>query len=182
MRSLLLVCVLSAPAAAGVLDLDLGVQATTTAWPDDHGGGAALGAGWWFKPWLGASFIGKEQYATVDDRFLGYYSVNVAGRQQLGAVRATATLGVVHQHEEPRAAVMEQPGLSIVGVADGIRHRFASRAGVQLALPVRDTKHGDMYLALDLDTTYFTDDDKGPRWMASAGVSFGFTYDFARTR
>jgi hypothetical protein len=179
MRPLLLVCALSAPAAAGVLDLDLGAQATTTAWRDDHGGGAALGVGWWFKPWLGASFIGKEQYATVDDRFLGYYSLNVAGRQPLGPLRATATLGVVHQHEEPRAAVMDQLGLSIVGVADGIRHRFASRAGVQLALPVRDTRHGDLYVALDLDGTWFTDSDKGPTWMASAGVSLGFTYDFA---
>jgi hypothetical protein len=182
MRSILLVTVLAAPASAGVLDLDVGVQATTTAWPDDHGGGAALSAGWWFRSWLGASFIGKEQYATIDDRFLSYYSVNAAARQPLGPLRATATLGLVHQHEEPRAAYMEQPGLSIVGVADGIRHRFASRAGVQLALPVRDTSHGDMYVALDLDGTLFTDTDKGPRWMASAGLSFGFTYDFARTK
>ncbi len=181
MRPLLLVCALSAPAAAGVLDLDLGAQATTTAWPDDHGGGATLGAGWWFKPWLGASFLGKEQYATVDDRFLGYYSVNVAGRQVLGPLRATGTLGVVHQHEEPRAAYMNQPGLSIVGVADGIRHRFASRAGLQLALPVHDTPHGDVYVALDVDGTWFTDNDKGPTWMASAGLSLGITYDFART-
>lgn len=180
MRTALLLCVLSAPATAGVLDLDFGLQATTTAWPDDHGGGAALGAAWWFTPHLGASFIGKEQYATVDDRLLGYYSVNIAGREQLGPVRATATLGGVHQHEEPRAAYMDQLLLSAAGVADGIRHRFAGRGGLQFALPVRDTQHGDMYVALDLDTTLFTDSDKGPTWMASAGLSFGFTYDFAR--
>jgi hypothetical protein len=176
----LLVCALAGPVAAGELDLDLGAQATTTAWPDDHGGGFALDAGWWFKPWLGASFIGKEQYAKVDDRFMSYFSVNVAGRQPLGPLRATATLGLVHQHEEPRAVVMEEPLLSIVGTADGIRHRFAGRAGVQLALPVRDTAHGDMYIALDLDGTRFTDTDKGPAWMANVGLSFGFTYDFAR--
>src|SRR6185295_13984265 len=95
-------------------------------------------------------------------------------------LRATATLGLVHQHEEPRAAEMAQPGLSLVGVADGIRHRFASRAGISLGLPLQQREHGDLYVSLDLDGTVFTDNDKGPRWMASAGVSLGFTYDFAR--
>lgn len=176
------VCLLLAAssARAGVLDIDVGAQATTTAWPDDHGGGASLAAGWWFRPWLGATALFKEQYATVDDRYLSYYSVNAGARQELGALRATATLGLVHQHEEPRAAVMAQPGLSVVGVADGIRHRFASRAGISLALPVQQRAHGDLYVALDLDGTLFGDTDKGPRWMASAGVSLGFTYDFAR--
>src|SRR5205823_179537 len=122
----LLVLAATSSAHAGVLDLDLGAQATTTAWPDDRGGGASLGAGWWFNRWLGATALFKEQYATVDDRFLSYYSVNAAVRRDIEGVRATATLGAVHQHEEPRAAVMSQPGLSVVGVADGIRHRFAS--------------------------------------------------------
>lgn len=167
---------------AGALDLELGAQATTTAWATDHGGGATLSAGWWFLPWLGASFVGKEQYATVDDRFLSYFSVNASGRVALPALhglRVTGTLGLVHQHEEPRAAVMAQPWQSVFGVGDGIRHRAGERLGVALALPVRAHGHGDYYVALELDATAFTDNDRGPRWMASAGVAAGFTYDFA---
>jgi hypothetical protein len=182
MRSLVLVCVLATPAAAGSLDLDLGMQATTTAWPADHGGGAAYGDGYWFVPWLGASFVGKEQYATVDDRFLSYFSVNAAGRREVGPLRLTGTLGVVHQHEEPRAAIMESPAGALFGVGDGIRHRMAGRAGVALALPLRTHAHGDYYAALTLDGTAFSDNDKGPRWMACAGLAVGFTYDFARSR
>jgi hypothetical protein len=168
-------------AHAGELNLDLGLQATTTAWPDDKGGGTKLNATWWFRPWLGGSFIAKEQYAQVDDRFMGYYSVNVAARTALGPLRLAGTLGGVHQHEEPYAAVMEQPFASLFGVGDGIRHRMAGRAGVQLALPFRDHKKGDWYVALDLDATRFMDDDRGPPWMSSAGLSIGFTYDFARS-
>ena len=173
---------LGGSASAGVLDLDLGLQATTTGWPADHGGGATLGAGYWFRPWLGATFVGKEGYSSIDDRFLSYFSVNAAGRTPLGPLRLTGTLGVVHQHEEPRAAWMSQPAESLFGVGDGIRHRMAGRAGLSLALPVHKNHHGDTYVAFDLDGTRFLDSDRGPKWMASVGFSIGFTYDFAGPR
>jgi hypothetical protein len=184
MRSARLVSVLCVPllagtATAGELDLGLGLQATTTAWPDDHGGGGSLDASWWFRDWIGASFVAKEQYAKVDDRFMSYFSFNAAGRHTFGPLRTTASLGLVHQHEEPRAAVMEQPLQSLFGVGDGIRHRMGGRAGVSLALPVTDHAHGDWYVALDLDATRFMEEDRGPAWMTSAGLSVGFTYDFA---
>jgi len=184
MRTVAILCVVFAgvasSATAGELDLDLGVQATTTPWQGDHGGGSVLDVGYWFLPWLGASYIGKEQYATVDDRFLTYLSLNVAMRQELGKVRITGTLGAVHQHEESRAAVDAQPIDALFGVGDGIRHRMAGRAGMQIALPVWNYGRGIMFVALDLDATKFMDMDKGPSWMASGGVSFGATYDFHR--
>jgi hypothetical protein len=180
MRAFLVLAMLTATAAGGELDLDLGLQATTTGWPDDHGGGATLDLGYWFRPWLGASFIGKEQYATIDDRFMSYFSVNAAVRYPLGPLRLDGTLGIVHQHEEPRAAVDAMPIESVFGVGDGIRHRMAGRAGIALAYPLRTHDHGDYYIALDLDGTKFMDTDKGPSWMTSIGLAVGFTYDFAR--
>src|SRR5215207_9766493 len=132
--SLTLLAVLAGPASAGELDMNLGLQATTTDWPSDNGGGPTLGAGWWFRPWIAATFVGKEHYATVDDRFMSYFSVNAATRYELGPVRLGASLGVVHQHEESRAAIMEQPVQALFGVGDGIRHRMASRAGFSLGL------------------------------------------------
>jgi hypothetical protein len=173
---------LTGPASAGELDMNLGLQATTTGWPDDNGGGPMLEAGWWFRPWLAATFVGKSQYATVDDRIMSYFSVNAALRRELGPVRLTGSLGVVHQHEESRAAIMEQPVQSLFGVGDGIRHRMASRAGFSLGLPFSTHDHGDYFVALDIDGTVFADTDRGPRWMTSAGLSIGFTYDFARTK
>lgn len=177
---LVAITLLAAPASAGELDLDLGLQATTTGWPEDHGGGPAFGAAWWFKPWIGATFIAKEHFATVDDRFMSYFSVNAGLRRAFGPVRLTGTLGAVHQHEEPYAAIMHQPVQALFGVGDGIRHRMASRAGLSLGVPLRTHGRGDYYLAFTLDGTVFADNDRGPRWMSSAGVSVGFTYDFAR--
>lgn len=170
----------AAPARAGELDLNLGLQATATGWPDDAGGGPTLGAAWWFRSWIGASFLGKEHFAQVDDRFLSYLSVNAALRRRLGRVRLGGSLGLVHQHETPRASVEAMPLEAALGVADGIRHRAGSRAGLQLAIPIRDRAKGDWYVALELDGTVFAEADRGPRWMSSAGVAIGFTHDFSR--
>ncbi len=165
---------------AGELDLNLGLQATHSDWADDRGGGPTLSAAWMFRPWIGASFVGKEHYATVDDRYTSYFSFNAVFRKALGRVRISATLGAVHQHEESRTVIDSMPIASIFGVADGIRHRMGTRTGVQLAFPFRDRSKGDWYFALDLDGTVFSEQERGPRWMASAGLSIGFTHDFAQ--
>jgi hypothetical protein len=167
-------------ARAGELDLNLGLQAVHTQWNDDHGGGPVLSASWFFADWIGANFTGKEQYATVDDRMLSYYSINAIVRKRLDHVRLAGTLGVVHQHEETREAIDAMPVQSAFGVADGMRHRMATRAGVQFAVPFRDRARGDWYVALDIDGTVFAEDTRGPRWMTSAGLSIGFTHDFAK--
>jgi len=171
---------LASHARAGELDLNLGLQATHTAWPDDHGGGPTLSATWWFSSWLGGNFTGKEHYAAVDERYTSYFSLNAAARHDLGRLRLGGTLGLVHQHEETLAAIQAMPLESVVGVADGTRHRMASRAGLSLALPFRDRANGDWYVALELDGTVFAEEDRGPRWMTSAGLAVGFTHDFAR--
>ena len=180
MRSIVAFALLlaSGTATAGEIDLGLGVQGTTTAWPSDKGAGGTLDVRYWFLPWVGATFLAKEQYAQVDDRFMSYFSLNGAVRQALGPLRLTGTLGLVHQHEESRAAVNEMPLSSLFGVGDGIRHRMAGRAGAQLALPVWNYGRGDLFVALDLDITRFMDADRGPSWMTSAGVSFGASFDF----
>lgn len=172
----------AAPALAGELDLNLGLQATHTAWSDDAGGGPTLNATWWFKSWVGASFIGKEHYAQVDERYMSYYSLNVAFRTEAGPLWLGANAGFVHQHEETRAAIDAQPIASAFGVADGMRHRMASRVGFQLAMPFSTREKGDWYVALDLDGTYFAEEDRGPRWMQSVGLSVGFTHDFSKKK
>jgi hypothetical protein len=170
----------AARAHAGELDLSLGLQSTHTEWSDDRGGGPTLSASWFFKDWLGANFTGKEHYASVDERLMSYFSVNVVVRTRLDRLRLAATAGLVHQHEQNRETIEAMPLASAFGVADGIRHRMASRVGAQLALPIRDRAKGDYYLALDLDSTYFAEAERGPQWMMSVGLSLGLTHDFAR--
>ncbi|MEO8701841.1 MAG: hypothetical protein ABI867_17485 [Kofleriaceae bacterium] len=168
-------------AQAGELDLNFGLQATHTAWDDDHGGGPTASVSWFFTPAFAVNFTGKEHYATVDERYMTYLSVNGVARTMLGdSLRVSAMLGVVHQHEETQDIVDAMPLESALGVADGIRHRMASRAGAQLAIPFSQLAQGDMYIALDLDTTVFADKDRGPRWMMSAGLSLGVTHDFGQ--
>jgi hypothetical protein len=167
-------------AQAGELDLNLGLQTTHTEWSGDNGGGPTLLAAYLWRPWIGAAFVGKEHYGKVDDRLMSYYSVNMLFRTQVERFRLSGTAGFVHQHEETRAAIEAQPIASAFGVADGMRHRMASRVGGQLALPFRDRMKGDWYVALDLDGTYFAEATRGPQWMTSVGLSIGFTHDFAK--
>jgi len=94
----------------------------------------------------------------------------------------TGTVGAVHQHEETRAAIDNMPVASAFGVADGIRHRMASRIGGQLAYPFADREKGQWYVALDIDGTYFAEDTRGPQWMNSVGLSVGFTHDFSKKK
>jgi hypothetical protein len=178
--SLLFVILVAGRASAGELDVNLGLQATKTAWSGDTGGGPSLEGAWWFRSWLGGVLIAKYHYAPVDDRLMSYYSVSAAVRRELGRFRVEGTLGVVHQHEESLAAIMHQPLQAAFGVGDGIRHRMGSRAGFSLGLPFSQHGHGEYFIALDVDGTVFADSDRGPRWMTSAGLSIGFTYDFAR--
>ena len=180
--AVLAILVGAAPATAGELDLNLGLQATHTEWADDAGGGPTLGVTWWFKDWIGASFVGKEHYASVDERYMSYFSLNATFRRAAGPVWLGASAGVVHQHEQTRASIEAMPIASAFGVADGIRHRMASRLGVQVAMPFRDRAKGDWYVALDIDGTYFADDDRGPQWMQSIGLSVGLTHDFAKAK
>lgn len=167
-------------ANAGELDLNLGLQSTHTEWSGDTGGGPTLSAAYLFKPWLGAAFVGKEHYGKIDDRLMSYFSLNVLFRAKVERFRLTGTAGVVHQHEQTRASIEDQPLASAFGVADGMRHRMATRTGAQLALPFRDRAKGDWYVALDLDGTYFAEATRGPQWMTSVGLSIGFTHDFSR--
>lgn len=171
----------SSSARAGELDLGFGLGAVHTAWAGDHGGGGSLDASWWLTPWIAIAFVGKEQYAMVDERLLEYLSVNVEARHTVGTTRLIGALGVVHQHEEPWPGVSNQPIQSVLGVGDGIRHRAGVRGGARIAVPLRRHRHGDYYAALELDATWFGD-DRGPRWMIGAGLAVGFTYDFAKAR
>lgn len=168
----------STPAFAGELDLNFGLQATHTAWADDAGGGPTLGVGWFFTDLVGISFIGKEHYATVDDRYMSYFSINGVIRHDAGPLWIGASLGGVHQHEETMSAYEAQPLASAFGVADGMRHRMGGRAGVQLALPIAKLHAGHMYLALDIDGTYFGEQERGPQWQQSVGLSLGVTREF----
>jgi hypothetical protein len=179
--ALVIVSVLAPRADAGELDLNFGLQATHTAWDDDRGGGPTAAATWFFTRAFGINFTGKEHYATVDERYMTYLSINAVARHTFNdSLRVSAMLGAVHQHEETREVIEAMPLESALGVADGIRHRMASRGGIQLAIPFSRLAAGDMYMALDLDTTVFADKDRGPRWMMSAGLSLGVTHDFGK--
>jgi len=163
------------PAHAGVFDIAGGLGATTSAWSDDTGASTSLKLGYFFDrvPWLAPIFVGRIEFAQVDDRMVEYFSAGAEAMLHLGPVRGYARAALVHCHEVSRSAFADEPVQSILGVGDGLRHRAGGNLGLGVELPVkRYATRSDLYLALDVGGTAFAD-DRGPRWYVSGTLGLG---------
>jgi hypothetical protein len=177
-----LVATLAGTARAGELDLALGLDAADSEWDEDHLGHGTFKLGYrFFRPWFQITYFGKLGYASVDDRMLTHLSLGPEIRPPIPGTRLRpyARAMVVHQHEESRSAVEDQPFQALIGVGDGIRHRGGVGGGLGLELPFVQHRKGDWYASLDLNATYFPD-DRGPQRYLAAGLSVGFKWDFDR--
>lgn len=79
-------------------------------------------------------------------------------------------------HDRERMPAGTDPFIRCANKALPKRDQVAQR----LYLDIATLPRGDWYLALDLDATVFAEQERGPRWMSSAGLSIGFTHDFAK--
>ncbi len=173
---------LARQAAAGEIDLALGLDAADSDWDDDRLSYGSFKAGYRFAglPWFQLTYIGKLGYGTVDERMLTYLSFGPEVRPAFSDVVRPYVRGTaVHQHEENVDAAQEQPYQALVGVGDGIRHRAGVAGAAGVEIPFAPHLVGDFYASLDLSATYFPD-DRGPHRYLTAGVSIGFKWDLDR--
>jgi len=169
---------LATPARAGELDVSLGFDGSASEW-DENIAGPSLGVGWAFYPWLQVDFISRTSYAQVDERILTYLSLGIEAHHTIGPVRPLLRAGVVHQHEEPIAAVEDQPFQALLGVGDGIRHRAGLDLTAGLEVPLYQLDRGDLYSAVQVGAAWFPD-PRGPSWYAAAGLAVGLRWDFSK--
>lgn len=173
---------LARQAAAGEIDLALGLDAADSDWDDDRLSYGSFKAGYRFAglPWFQLTYIGKLGYGSVDERMLTYLSFGPEVRPAFSDVVRPYVRGTaVHQHEENVDAAQEQPYQALVGVGDGIRHRAGVAGAAGVEIPFAPHLVGDFYASLDLSATYFPD-DRGPHRYLTAGASLGVNWDFDR--
>lgn len=148
-----------------------------SAWRGDGNGQGALRTGFQFKDIVGVEVQGRLGYGNVDERMLMGLGVGVRLAIPIQPVVPHLRLGMIHFHEHPIAHAKHDIGGAIVGIGDGIRHRF----GVETAIGV------DWNFVTVKKTTFFAGveafihafpDDRGPTFYGGGSLSVGLHYAF----
>jgi hypothetical protein len=153
----------------------LGPGASASSWRGDAAVQTSLFLGLRFADLFSIDTLTRLGYATVDDRVLTYLSFGVTMFGRVWKLRPYARLALVHQHEETRSAISDDPGGAAFGVGNGIRHRggFGGSLGVQI--PLAQVRATEIFTGGDATSTYFPD-PRGPAvyWGASLWLGANF--------
>ncbi len=150
----------------------LGPSAATSTWAGDRSLSTSYLLGVRFADLIAIDALTRLGYANVDDRVLTYLSLGATVYGRLGPVRPYLRLAAVHQHEEPRAAISDDPGGALFGVGNGIRHRGGGLASVGANWVFTKGKSSEAFAGLDFNSTYFPD-SRGPHVYMGGGLWFG---------
>ncbi len=165
----------SAEASATDFQLALGADAAGSEWRGDFAGSGSLKLGFRFIDLIGVHFLAREGYALVDQRVITQLTLGTQIWGRLGITRPYARLGVLHQHEESIAVVADDVGTMLLGIGDGIRHRFGGELGGGLDVPFWTRKDLSFFAGVDVYAKLMPD-DLGPLVQAGGGFNLGLSY------
>lgn len=165
----------SVEASATDFQLTVGADAAGSEWRGDFAGSGSLKLGFRFVDLIGVYFQGREGYALVDQRFITQLALGTQIWGTLGVTRPYARLAVVHQHEESLAVVAGDVGSMLIGIGDGIRHRFGGELGAGLDVPFYKKRDLSFFAGVDVYAKLLPD-DLGPLVQAGGGFNLGMSY------
>lgn len=175
--AVLVAIALPATARAGEIQADLGYSVRKSTWRGDVSAGAQLGLGYRFARVLAVDFVGWNELATVDKRFLTGLSFGLTGSIPRKGARPNLRLYFIHQHEEGWVSVAEHPFGALAGIGPGIRHRAGVGARLGVEIPISEKKkHLEWFVQPAIDTTWFPDASLGPAVYVAATIGLGFNY------
>ena len=163
------------PARAGEVEVRAGLAGAATDWKSDGAGVGSLTIGFRFIDLVGVYIFGRLGYGAVDDRMLTCLGFGGQIWGRLGIVRPYARLGLLHIHEEPWTAFVNQPIGALLGVGDGIRHRTGLELGLGLDIPVWKKNKWELFMGVEANAAWVTF-SSGPSWYWGGGLSFGFHF------
>lgn len=165
----------SSGAEAADFQLELGADAAGSEWRGDFTGSGSLKLGFRFIDLLGFYFQGREGYGLVDQRMITQLALGGQIWGRLGPTRPYARLAALHQHEESLSVVAGDVGTMLLGIGDGIRHRFGGELGVGLQVPFWKKRDLQFFAGVDVYAKLIPD-DLGPLVQAGGGLSLGLNY------
>jgi hypothetical protein len=178
---LALVCFASVAQAGGELDAAAGPAVGASGGNDWSGDGAipyaTLRLAYRHDDLIGPVFVGREGYASTDERLLTLIGFGAQIWARVGETRPYARLVWLHQHEESVAFAKEEPLGVLFGVGKGIRHRGGMGAALGLDLPFAKGKRWSGFVAGEIFCDwFFASEAPGPAWYAGGALLVGFDY------
>lgn len=167
---------LATPSRAGEIQLAALAGGQGSAWRSDVTGFVGLRFGYRFKDIVAPYIMLRAGYANTDERILEMLQIGVQLWLKIDAWRPYARLGLVHQHEEPWAAVKTEPFGALFGVGDGIRHRGGFEGAIGFDRRFAEHKGFEFHWTLEALVTGFPD-VKGPKVYAGGLAGLGFNYE-----
>jgi hypothetical protein len=153
----------------------LGPGASASSWRGDGAVLSSMFLGLRFADLISVDALTRLGYGTVDDRMLTYLSLGVTVFGRVWKLRPYARLSLVHQHEEPRSAIADDPSGAVFGVGNGIRHRGGFGGSLGLQIPIAQVRSTEIFTGGDVTSTYFPD-PRGPSVYWGAGLWFGANF------
>ncbi len=177
MVALVLTSLAGAAGAEGVeAQVAMGPSVQASTWRGDRSLSASLKLGLRIRKILALDALTRLGYGQVDDRMLTYLSLGGTLYGKIGRAQPWIRAALVHQHEESRAAIAEQPVGAIFGVGDGIRHRGGGSLAIGLDLPFARVGRTEWVLGADVQGIWFPD-PRGPQLYAGGGGWLGANFD-----
>lgn len=166
-------------ARANDTDLQLGaaVGGEGSSWRNDGAGFVGIDAALRFANLIGPYFLARAGYANTDQRILELIQIGAQIWAKIGPTRPYFRAGLIHQHEESWPAVEGDVAGALVGVGDGIRHRFGGEFALGIDIPFAHVrKRWKFFTTLEGFATVFPPDNKGPRVYGGGTAGLGFDY------
>lgn len=141
-------------------------------WEKDPMVQGALHLGFEFLDIVSVDLVGRMGYAAVDERMLMMVGIGTKLALPFDLVIPHLRLTAIHAHETPVEAMDHDTFGHIMGVGDGIRHRFGIESALGLSVVFARVKK-TAFLAQAEGYVDAFPDDRGPIVSGGAGLGIG---------
>ncbi len=145
-------------------------------WGFDPNVQGALRTGFEFLDIVSVDVQGRLGYAAVDQRILMAVGLGTKLALPFKPVLPYVRLSAIHFHETPVAAMHHDTFMHVMGVADGIRHRFGFEGGAGVSWEFVRVDSVGLEAQAEAFVDVFPDDGKGPMVYGGAGLGLGMQY------
>ncbi len=168
---------LSRPAAATDYYVEGSVSGGGSTWGSDPNVQGALRTGFEFVDIVSVDLQGRIGYSAVDERMIEIVGLGTKLAIPIEPFIPHLRLHALHFHEVPVSAMHEDTFMHVIGVGDGIRHRFGFEAALGASYVFATVDRTKFLAQMEAYVDVFPDDGKGPIIYSGGGLGLGLQYD-----
>ncbi|NUP06331.1 MAG: hypothetical protein HOW73_09760 [Polyangiaceae bacterium] len=148
------------------------VSGGASTWEQDPNVQGSLHLGFEFIDIVSVDVLGRIGYGAVDERMLMLLGIGTKVALPFDVVIPHLRVMAIHAHETPVDAMHHDTFGHIMGVGDGIRHRFGIEGALGLSVVFAKYKKASFLAQAEGYVDGFPD-DRGPQVYGGAGLGLG---------